>query len=265
LIAQQGDDVEREWAVRILDRVPNYATIWEVYIGNDGSESVLPMPGATPPALEQRIEFWQRLYTLFESLALCWSIEGALILQPEVSNYKGYADNLNRWMAFYANLGRIYDMAEDVADQLRDRSLLVPLATYYQQRHIVLHGPKVPMKWVGNLLTAPELGELRGQWNDKKMRWSDVTGAEHRVLADHITRTISELEPLLDQFFGIVLCRLESRLGFKRVVWSAPVHEKPYGSPARGETPQVSARPFGSGISGHANVVKVPPQSIDPT
>ncbi len=274
LIATKGDDLEQHWAVRALKSVPYYVSMWESYIGNDGGDHALPMPGMTEKEELMRRTLWERCYTLFESLALCWSLEEKLTLQPDVHDMEAYQENLHRWMAFFANLGRIRDMAKKVGDLLRDGSLAGPFAEYYQSRNIVLHGPKVPMRLVGNFLTAPELGETRGAWNDKRTLWRDLSGEEFKVLADVVTGTIDKLEPIVNEFFHRVLKILEAPLGFRPVQWpeeNAPpddAHRK-YRAPIHGSEVQASAhqqeKSFGSGISAAAEAARSQSPEIDPT
>ena len=78
LIVKHGDDIECHLAERILNTIPSYATFWATYIGNDGRMNSLPMPQASPTAYANRETLWQCLYTLFESLALCWQLETGL-------------------------------------------------------------------------------------------------------------------------------------------------------------------------------------------
>ena len=274
-IVTRGDELEQRWADRAIDRIPYYVSLWETYIGNDGTDHALPAPRMTENEELLRRRLWERCYTLFESMALCWSLEEKLILQPDVNDIEAYQENLHRWMAFFANLGRIRDMAKKVGDILRDDSLLTPFSKYYESRNIVLHGPKVPMKMVGNFLTAPELGETRGSWNDKRTLWRDLDGAQFKVLADVATDTIVKLEPIVNDFFHCILKIVETQFKFRPLQWpqenlpafasaprkfGAPHQEGEVGAPAHS-----AQRTFGSGISPAAEAARSQLREIDPT
>jgi hypothetical protein len=175
-------------------------------------------------------------------------------------------------MAFFANLGRIRDMALKIADSvIDDRSLATPFAAYYEKRCIVLHGPKVPMRMVGNFLTAPELGEKRNEWNDKRMKWCDLTGADFKVLSDVASDTIRNLEPIVDEFFRQVARRAETKLQLHPVEWPSAVGNvtrEPVQASDRGfvmPDDRSAVRSFASGISLEAEPGRSQLPDIDPT
>ena len=218
LICKYGDDIERHLAERILNTIPSYATFWATYIGNDGSMKSLPMPQATSTGYSNRETVWQYLYTLFESLALCWQLENDFAQRERITNFADYAWNLNAWTAFYAHLGRIHDMAEKATAQLNETRLFAPFDPFYEKRHIALHGIKVPMRWVESVLCAPPLGEAHRQWHTR-MSWAELTKADFDLLSATIASTLRELEPIIDFFFSQVAQLATSRLGLEPVQW----------------------------------------------
>lgn len=217
-ILTQGDSLEKYCGDRILGTIPSYATIWATFIGNDGSQNPLPMPGADGQANENRTILWQRLYTLFESLALSWEIENYFNNRDKIKDHADYAWNLNQWTAFYAHLGRIHDMAEGITAQLNQNTLFAPFDPFYEQRHIALHGIKVPMCWAENVLCAPILGEEKKQWHTK-MQWGEL-GKEHfDLLSSQVSATLRELEKVIEVFCAQVLNLITPRLGLAPVDW----------------------------------------------
>ena len=94
-----GDFLEQQIADRIEKVMPSYTRIWVEYVGNDGHANALPMIGADEVAEQSRTRCWQRLYTIAESLALCWDIEEELHRLQEIRNFKAYVHNLNLWIA----------------------------------------------------------------------------------------------------------------------------------------------------------------------
>jgi len=226
LIVKHGDDIECHLAERILNTIPSYATFWATYIGNDGRMNSLPMPQANPTAYANRETLWQSLYTLLESLALCWQLEIDLAQRERIRDFADYAWNLNAWTAFYAHLGRIHDMAEKATAQLNERRLFAPFDPFYEKRHIALHGIKVPMRWVENVLSAPPLGEAHRQWHTR-MSWTELTKADFDLLSATIASTLRELEPIIDFFFSQLAQLAPSRLGLVPVQWSEQPAQRP--------------------------------------
>src|ERR1700719_3584348 len=95
LIRKYGDDIELHLAEKVLNKIPSYAVFWATFIGNDGAMNPLPMHHATPEADEKRKAIWECLYTLFESLALCWQLEIEFAGRERIANFADYAWNLN--------------------------------------------------------------------------------------------------------------------------------------------------------------------------
>lgn len=164
-LKSNGDLIEQHFADRINKVIPAYTKLWAEYIGNDGKANALPMPKTKKNAEESREKYWQRFYTILESLAICWDIEEELHQIKNITSFKVYAKNLNQWMAFYSHMGRIHDMVKRTAEELKRDDLLKPFDDYWKERNIVLHGPKVPMKLVYNELAVASLGESPRDWN----------------------------------------------------------------------------------------------------
>ena len=218
LIRDHGDDIEGYFAEQILNRIPAYATFWATYVGNDGAHQSLPMPGASGEAHKTREAIWQDLYTLFESLALCWVLEEQFHANERVTTNGDYFRNLNAWTAFYAHLGRIHDMAEKATTILGENRLFAPFDPFYEQRHIALHGIKVPMRWADSVLCAPPLGEKPGEWHTQ-LSWRDLNKAQFDYLSASVSSTLRALEPIIATFLDSALQLAEPRLGFRPISW----------------------------------------------
>jgi hypothetical protein len=247
LIRKHGDSVERQLADKILNTIPSYATFWATFIGNDGTQNYLPMAGADPSVHESRVKLWEQLYTLFESLALCWELEHQLADREKIVDNADYMCNLNAWTAFYAHLGRIHDTAERVTQQLNERRLFQCFDPFYEKRHIALHGIKVPMRWADNVLCAPPLGEEAGHWHTK-MGWDELGKADFDFISSTVARTLRELEIQVEFFFSQVLQLAPSRLGLCPVQWPDPDKNDLRASVATVSFAGTQCSPSGSGI-----------------
>jgi len=192
------------------------------------------MPGATPVAISSRDRTWQHIYTLFESLALCWSLEVQFSANKPIISMDDYFSNLNAWTAFYAQLGRIHDMAERVTAAIGEKRLFKPFDEFYEKRHTVLHGIKVPMRWADNILCAPPIGERPNQWH-AQMAWKELNKAHFEYLSTWVTSTLRLLEPVVSNFLHAILQHADSTLGLRPITW--PDKPKPRPIYNAGEIP----------------------------
>jgi hypothetical protein len=196
------------------------------------------MPAVDEAVLKTRVLIWEHLYTLFESFALCWRLEERFNELKEVTSPQVYADNLNDWIAFYAHLGRIHDMAEKVAKGwFKDDKgvetgggLYTPFDSFYEKRHTVLHYPKVPMKFADNVLLAPTVGEASKDWR-QGMLWSELKPENFEFLASVIGTTLRELEKVTDKFLFRITELARTQQGFKDVRWPEPAPKADKTSP----------------------------------
>jgi hypothetical protein len=246
-LKSDGDFLEQHVADRVRQVIPSYARIWAEYVGNDGNANALPMVGASEAAEKSRESCWQRLYTTLESLSLCWDIEEELQRLNEIKNFKIYAHNLNLWMAFHSHLGRVHDMVKAFTGELDKSDVLKRFDEYWKERNIVLHGPKVPMKWVYNTLAIPPLGEKPKHWNDK-MVWSELKEGDIEFIAKQVSKILRELEMRLEWCLAALRKILPDKYGWKPVSWDND-GEKAAGSESepRG-TSGWPTSPQGSGI-----------------
>jgi hypothetical protein len=255
-LKSHGDLIERYFADRIHEVILAYARFWARYIGNDGNAQALPMPNAKKDAEESRERYWQRFYTILESLAICWDIEEELIELQEIYSFKVYAKNLNQWMAFYAHLGRIHDMVKATVNELKRPDLLKPFDDYWQERNIILHGPKVPMKLVYNVLAVPSFGYSPRNWNDK-MVWSQLGPADFEFIAAGVTSILRGLEPRLNRCFAELYKILPASYGWQPVVWPGASEQNDKGSLRISLSDNQSVTTYASGTglySGIANI-----------
>ncbi len=226
LIGDYGDILERHFVEEIQQRIPSYARIWAEYIGNDGTAHALPMEGVKDEITKSRQNYWQCIYTLFESLAFSWNIERELAATERIEYAEHYIQYLNLWMSFYAHLGRIHDMVEDVAcAELKRKDLLKPFEEYWQARHIVLHGRKVPLKNINGVVAIPDLGEGDRHWNDK-MSWEQLGPADFKKISESVTSILREIEPQLDRFLAEIRKVLPKFCNWKPVNWNQFLKER---------------------------------------
>jgi hypothetical protein len=109
-------------------------------------------------------------------------------------------------------------MAKKVAEKFQGENLFAPFNPFYEQRHTVLHYPKVPMRRVGNILAAPRLGDKPKEWG-QGMRWSDLRQCDIKFLAENIECTLRELEKVINTFLFRITQLAASQKGFVPIQW----------------------------------------------
>lgn len=226
LIRDYGDILEKHFADQISKRIPSYARIWAEYIGNDGTSHALPVEGVKEEAAKSRQNYWQCIYTLFESLAFCWDIERELTATEKIEYPEHYIRYLNLWMSFFAHLGRIHDMVEDIAwPELKRKDLLNPFEEYWKQRHIVLHGRKVPLKCVDGVAAIPDFGQGNRHWNDN-MSWEQLGPTDFKQINERVASILREIEPELERFLAEMRKVLPKSCNWKPVNWVTFLKER---------------------------------------
>jgi hypothetical protein len=168
-----------------------------------------------------------------------------------------YADNLNAWIAFYAHLGRIHDMAEKAAAQFQGEGLFVPFDSFNEKRHTVLHYPKVPMYWAESVLASPRLGETPRDWK-QGMRWSELDHQGFEFLCDIVASTLRDLEKVINAFMYRIAELVTLQLQFVPVEWpeaSQTFHKSVLSPPPSGARFEVAVEANDSlPLSGTLNV-----------
>ena len=109
-------------------------------------------------------------------------------------------------------------MVKGFEGELKRPELLKPFVEFWGERHIVLHGPKVPMKWVYNALAVPELGGAPAHWNDK-MLWSDLKPRDIEFVAEVVSKILRELEQRLERCLANLRKILPEKYGWEPISW----------------------------------------------
>jgi hypothetical protein len=73
--------------------------------------------------------------------------------------------------------------------------------SHWNQRHIVLDGPKIPLKCINNVVAVPALGKGIRRWNDD-MLWEQLGPADFKQISESVTSILREVEPKLEWFLA---------------------------------------------------------------
>jgi hypothetical protein len=112
----------------------------------------------------------------------------------------------------------LFQLSALVSAPVNRPDLLGPFDQFWKERHIVLHGPKIPLKWVDNVLGVPPLGVGTKGWHDKMM-WEDLQRTEFEFLATTVGSCLRELERRLDWCLAELRKVLPASYDWKPVVW----------------------------------------------
>jgi hypothetical protein len=211
-VSTHGDRVERQYIHIIEERLPAYALIWSMYVGNDSKGRIPGVTGLSDPEKERREKFSQFHYTCLESVIGMYEI----IHSAKYNQYyeiRDYICQNNDFIAFMAHMGRIRDNVKKMGKLFGIRDLDSGLEEYWKARCIVLHGIKVPFMLKEQAVFIANLGETDTEntaWDDRRMKvWSKFYKGDYREIAEYLTETYDEVTRILNSCLDKILPRIE--------------------------------------------------------
>jgi len=155
-ISIHGDITERENSEFIGQNLPFYSRVWELYIGNNGTNNLAEIKSISDSENLKRKKVALYLYTCFESIILIKYIITKIV---KINTLDDYLNNLNNHLAFQANMGRIRDNAkklDDVIEIKRDTETI--FKSFWMHRNTTLHEIKLPYSIFDNefLISLPD-------------------------------------------------------------------------------------------------------------
>lgn len=147
-IATHGDMLEKHASDFIATHLPAYEQIWLRYIGHDGQGQMAKLIHATSADDDQRAIFSQHHYTILESSYFMHKIAEDYSEGTRITTFDGYRKLINDIMAFQAYSGRLIDNINRCAEKIGNSDFasdcIHKLKIFYFQRHIFIHGCKIP-------------------------------------------------------------------------------------------------------------------------
>jgi hypothetical protein len=208
---EEGDSLEKECCQKIRQLLPAYEKIWSVFIGNNGQNQMVELKNFPEELYKYRKEFSEYHYTIIESILCIDSIHSEVQNMKLVRSIEDLLKIQNSILAFQAHIGRTIDnMRLLVYNILRingkckedlDRTsiehdtkiikhYLSKLEEFYYQRHIWIHGKKVPMTLDKKMdIIIPILRKSKNSregW-DKTLHWEDMNSNEQVPLDEYIS------------------------------------------------------------------------------
>ncbi len=198
------EHTKRDW---LRAKLPSYETVWSEFIGHDSKGHPLLFPGLSPEQEHARKMFYQAHYSLavtsFQLDSLCDRIDA---MQGSHNNVSDYLREIEDFTLFVSYVGHIHDMAEDIAQALRDTPILTPFRPFFALRSHALHAARVPLQRDDVGLKIPKISwseKQPGEWHDQKP-WEDTDPSKFiyltdfcRGVRDDLFTVINEVHPLI--------------------------------------------------------------------
>jgi hypothetical protein len=208
-ISTHGDWLEREAAEFIRCNIPAYENIWRIFIGHQGNGVMAGMNAITRDDEEKRKNFAQHHYTILESLYFMQRIVDDISDTQPIHNFETYRKLLNQIMAYQAYSGRLRDNIKEcftlMAHKDETDEALNRLNEFYHQRHVFIHGRKVPFALDHDLLF--KLANIKKDKDsptgfDSNMPWESMVGEDMVYLEEAITSSINALKPIVNNLLS---------------------------------------------------------------
>jgi len=199
-IETHGDWIEQQAASFITSSIPFYEDIWKRFIGHQGNGKMADMVKIEEADDSIRRNFAQHHYTVLESLYFMKLIVADVSQTNAVDSFESYRKTINQVMTFQAYSGRLRDnmgkcflimVNSDKAEEVHKR-----LDAFYHQRHVFIHGRKVPFTIDSDkLFQIPEIKKATidpiGYGSD--MLWEAAQGIKVLYLEDSLKNSLVEL------------------------------------------------------------------------
>jgi hypothetical protein len=204
-VKNHGDWLEKQASEFINKNLPAYELIWKNFIGHQGNGHIAEMLNISPDEDSLRINFSQHHYTILESLYFMQCIVDDISITNKVNSFDEYRRIIDQIMAYQAYSGRLRDNMEQcfiiIANQNEANSATERLSTFYQERHVFIHGRKVPFAFDEDKLfkIAPiKITTTSSSGYGKGMPWESINTEETKYLEDEMKKSINDLKPIVN-------------------------------------------------------------------
>lgn len=208
-LLKNGDSLEKEAVKFVNVNLTNYELLWSIFIGNNGYNKMATIPNISDDLNEDRMYFSQHHYTILESLYFMHKIQ----LEEENSNgifsIEDYRKITNNLISFFAYTGRIRDNIYNCfillkhtqeADNSRNQ-----LTEFYHQRHIIIHGSKIPFTLDDlNLFGIPFLRKDKNSFMgfEQNQKWDEISNHSIELLSDYMKKFLNDFMPIINSLIG---------------------------------------------------------------
>lgn len=205
---EQGDYLESNFKDIIRNEIHLYETIWGKFIGHDGLGRMIHFKQLNNTECKNRENFAEYFYTCMESFICLYYIKKESNFENiDINNPIEYLNILNAFISFYGHCGRIRDNAEKMLNIYKvenKTNLINQFQEVYEQRHLVLHGKKLPIFIEDRqVLIAPPTGtENQHEKFDSTKNWSDFDMSNLQFIKDEINDTYDKIKRAYNNVLG---------------------------------------------------------------
>ncbi|HEX5001561.1 MAG TPA: hypothetical protein VFW78_03620 [Bacteroidia bacterium] len=203
-IKEHGDWLEKQAADYINTNIPAYELIWKSLIGHKGNGQMATMQNLNDSAARTRVDFAQHHYTILESLYFMQLMADDENKIKTIISFEQYRIVINQIMSFQAYSGRLRDNIGEcfflIAPKEEAEKAIKKLEEFYNERHIYIHGRKVPFSIDADNIFKIALvkrSTISSTGFGKDMPWESISDKEMNYLTDTFNKSLTELKPLV--------------------------------------------------------------------
>ena len=242
-INKHGDWLEQHASDFIISNIPAYELIWQNFIGHQGNGSMAVMNNITEEDEEIRQHFSQHHYTILESIYFMQLIVLDESNTKQIQSFNDYRKVINQLMSYQAYSGRLRDNMEKcfslIAPATEAKKATDKLDSFYHQRHVFIHGRKVPF-----LIDVDNLFKIAPIKNDTSSRigfglempWETISAEDMLYMEDALNKSIEELKPLVQNLLSNLFEYVKNFISSRNLVIKNPVQLQYHQSLISGST-----------------------------
>jgi hypothetical protein len=208
-LRKNGDILEKEACEFVVNKIPNYELLWALFIGNDGHNKMANIPNISSDFNEDRMYFSQHHYTILESIYFMHEVYREEANTNGINTIEDYRKTTNNLISFFAYAGRIRDNIYNCFIRLRysqqAENSKAQLTEFYHQRHIIIHGSKIPYTIDDlNLIGIPFLRKDKNSFMgfEQNQKWDEISNYSIELLSDYMKRYLNEFTPIINSLLG---------------------------------------------------------------
>ena len=249
-VKNHGDWLEKQAADFIVENIPAYELIWQRFIGHDGHGKIAMMKKISNEDEQLRNNFSQHHYTMLESLYFMQLIVADVSRTQQIKSFDEYRSAINQIMAYQAYSGRLRDNMKQcfslIASDKEAKRACDKLETFYHQRHVFIHGRKVPFAIDSDNLF--KIAKIKRDTSAKvgfglEMPWQSVSIEELTYMEDAIRTSTEELKSLVQSLLSQLLSFVAKFVSSRSLSLTPPAEQTYLDTSVSGSSPDLIIRP----------------------
>jgi len=228
-IANHGDLVERQAASFISTSLPSYEEIWKRYIGHKGNGKMADMIKINESDEAVRRNFAQHHYTVLESIYFMKLLVDDASTVQQINSFDPYRKTIDQIMAFQAHSGRLRDNMEKcfsvIGKKAEAKKSQEQLDTFYKERHVFIHGRKVPFGLDSDNLF--KISKIKHDTTDNvgfglEMPWEQIQDNDLQYLEHSLSESFQRLVSIVNGLLSNLLEFINNLMSDKKLTLEPP-------------------------------------------